>query len=456
MECCLTRWTDETVNARERVTYRVGDESEGEVCVSIHGHGRRAFTLASALTLCATLAPAGEGDWPQIWGPSVTGAVDVSGAGGGVTLRELWRRPIGTGYSAITVVGGRGYTGESDGTTDHAFAFDLATGRTLWRVGLGPTYRGHDGSRDGPIATPAASGSRVFMAGPHGLLLALDTASGRELWRKDLAKDLQAKAPHYGFGASPIVAADKVVVQIGGAEKSGLVAFDAASGAVAWSALLSDTKGDSTGYTMAAPAAFGGEPQLVVTGHDRVFAVRVGDGTLVWSHALGEAEEPTRAPLVLADDRVLVSRGTASVLLKLAREAGAWKASELWKSPRVKGGLSPTVHEGGSLYGFGGQYLLCLDAATGEPRWREKTNSGGLIRVGKHLVLLGEQSGQLRVLQAEPAAYRELARAAAFNAGAQSSTGPSYADGRLYLRNLEEMVAYELVAGRAAASGVKP
>jgi hypothetical protein len=124
--------------------------------------------------------------------------------------------------------------------------------------------------------------------------------------------------------------------------------------------------------------------------------------------------------------------------------------------PEVKGGLSPTVHEGGSLFGFGGQYLVCLDAATGEPRWREKTNAGTLIRVGTHLVVLGELSGILRVAEAGPAAYRELARATAFNAGAQSSTGPSYADGRIFVRNVEEMVAYELGVDRSAAAGVKP
>lgn len=422
----------------------------------IHRHGRKAAAVASVLTLATVLPPARAGDWPQLWGPTVTGAVDAQSPGGSVSLRELWRRPIGSGFSAITVAGERGYTGESDGTSDHAIAFDVRTGRTLWRAALGETYRGHDGSRDGPIATPALGGGRVFMAGPHGLLVALDAASGRELWRKDLLGELKVKAPSYGFGASPIVAKDRVVLQVGGAEKSGLVAFDAASGALAWSSLLSETKGDSAGYTMAAPATLGGERQLVVTAHDRVFAVRPEDGALAWSHAIGEAEEPTRAPLVLPEDRVLVSRGTSSTLLKLGREDGAWKATEAWKSPRLKGGLSPTVHEAGSLFGFGGQYLLCVDAATGEPRCCEKTNSGALIRVGRHLVLLGEQSGLLRLAEAAPAGYRELARAPAFNAGAQSSTGPSYADGRIFVRNVEEMVAYALLAGPAADSGVKP
>ena len=313
----------------------------------IHRRGRRATAVATLLSVVTALPPARAGDWPQLWGPTVTGSVDAASPGGSVSLRELWRRPIGSGFSGIAVAGERGYTGESDGTTDQAIAFDVHTGRTLWRVALGETYRGHDGSRDGPIATPAVAAGRVFMASPRGLLVALDAASGRELWRQDLLGEPQVKAPLYGFGSSPIVAFGRVVLQVGGAEKSGLLAFDPASGKLAWSALLSETKGDSAGYTMAVPAEIGGQRQLVVTGHDRVFSVRAEDGALVWSHALPEAEEPTRAPLVLPEDRVLVSRGTSSILLKLTREGGAWKAAEAWRSPRLKGGLSPTVYEGG-------------------------------------------------------------------------------------------------------------
>jgi outer membrane protein assembly factor BamB len=400
-------------------------------------------TLSSTVVALAARPARSADDWPQLWGPRVDAAVEARTTPGAAGLRELWRRPIGSGFSGITIVGERGYTGESDGTTDHAIAFDVRTGKTLWRAPLGETYRGHDGSRDGPISTPAVASGRVFLPGPRGSLIALDAASGRELWRKDLVGELKVKLPFYGFGASPVVAGELVVLQVGSAEKSGLAAFHAPTGSLAWTALPSDTKGDSTGYTTAAPAVLGGESQLVVTGHDRVFAVRAADGSIAWTHPLGEAEEPTRSPLVLPQDQVLVLRGTGAVLLKLARDGGAWKPTQAWRSARIKG-LSPTVHDNGSLFGFGGQYLLCLDAATGEPRWREKTNSGSLIRVGRHLVVLGDQSGVLRLADAAPAGYHELARTPAFNAGAQSSTGPSFAGGRIFVRNVEEMVAYSL------------
>jgi outer membrane protein assembly factor BamB len=202
---------------------------------------------------------------------------------------------------------------------------------------------------------------------------------------------------------------------------------------------------------MAAPLTQGGQSLMVVTAHDRVFAVKAEDGAVAWSHALSEPEEPQRAPLVLGEDRVLVSRGNNSVLLTVAREGEAWKLTEAWTSPRLKGGHSPTVHDNnGSLFGFSGQYLLCVDAKTGEPRWREKTYSGTLIRVGKHLVVLGDSSGVLRVAEAVPTGYREVARANAFNAGSQSIVAPSYADGRIFVRNVEEMAAFA-VSGAANA-----
>lgn len=421
----------------------------------IHRHGPRSAAFAALLAAAATAPRADATDWPQLWGPTVSGAVEETGPAGAWSLRELWRRPIGSGYSAVTISADRGYTGESDATTDYAIAFDVKTGRTLWRVPLGETHKGHDGSRDGPIATPAVSGGRVFMAGPRGTLVAFDAASGKELWRTDVLAVPQTKAPFYGFGSSPIVAGSRVVLQVGGAEKSGLAAFDAASGALAWSVMPSETKGNSSGYTMAAPLALGGQSLMVVTAHDRVFAVKAEDGSVAWSHPLAQPEEPQRAPLVLGEDRVLVPRFASSVLLSLQREGDAWKATEAWTSPRLKGGHSPTVHDNnGSLFGFSGQYLLCVDAKTGEPRWREKTYSGTLIRVGRHLIVLGESSGLLRVAEAAPGGYREVARANAFNAGSQSIVAPSYADGRIFVRNVEEMVAYA-VSG-AAQAGVNP
>ena len=103
----------------------------------IHGHGLGRAALAALLASAPLVNAPAAADWPQLWGPTVSGAVDAGGPEGAWQLRELWRRPIGSGYSAVTIVGDRGYTGESDGAHDHAIAFDVKTGNTLWRVPLG-------------------------------------------------------------------------------------------------------------------------------------------------------------------------------------------------------------------------------------------------------------------------------------------------------------------------------
>lgn len=392
--------------------------------------------------------------WPQLWGPRVGATVEESLAA--PRLREVWRRTLGSGFSGIAVEGARGYTGESEDKGDFAIAFDVGTGRTLWRVRLGDAYRGHDGSRDGPIATPAVSGERVFAMSAQGLVMALDAATGREVWRHDLVAEVQAKQPFYGFGASPVVEGGLVVLHLGGPENSGLAAFDAATGRLAWQTRPSATKGDSPGYTMPVPATIDGVRQLVSLGHDRLYSLRPSDGALLWSHEISETEEPTRAPLVLDDGQIVLPRSSDTRLVAVSREGDAWKTREVWRSPRLKGGLSPNVAADGRLFGFSGQYLHCVDARTGESVWRHKANAGSLIRVGRHLVVLGEQSGLLRLVEATPEGFKAVAEARALAAGAQSSTGPSYAGRRVFVRNTEEMVAFAVDDMSAAAAGGTP
>src|SRR6187397_1951049 len=92
--------------------------------------------------------------WPGLWGPSRNGeAPPVSGTP--QTLSQLWRRPTSGGYSEIAVASGRAVTMELRDGHDFVIALDASTGKELWSAQIGATYRGHDGSDDGPIATPA-------------------------------------------------------------------------------------------------------------------------------------------------------------------------------------------------------------------------------------------------------------------------------------------------------------
>ena len=404
-----------------------------------------AALAAGAIVVAGRADAAGGVDWPGLWGGSArVAAAPGTGFGPGATLqvKEVWRRPLGSGYSGVSVVEGRGYTASSDGTDDLAVAFEATTGKELWRARLDATYRGHDGSHDGPISTPTVEGGRVFLVSPRGTLFALDAASGKELWRHDLKAEHGAGDPVYGFAVSPLVVGKLVVVQAGGDKGKNLVAYDTATGALAWTA---DHPGPSETYASPVVATLAGVPQIVVLTPGKVFGARAEDGALLWSHAVqGDA---SRSPLVLPGDRVFVGQWNEGLLLAVKREGETWTVAERWKTPRLKSTYSPTVYHDGHLYGLNGAFLTCLDPETGEPKWRERVATGSLILVGSHLVVLGERSGHLSIVEATPAGFRELAKARVFTPGAPSHTGPSFAGGRLYLRNVEELVALEITAG---------
>ena len=380
--------------------------------------------------------------WPGLWGPSGNGRAAAEARlprGSALRVREAWRRPLGSGFSGIAIEGGRGYTAFSDGAHEQAVAFDTASGRELWRADLGETYRGHDGSKDGPAATPALDGERVFMVSRNGLFVALDAASGRVAWRHHLPGELGAPPPFYGFATSPLVDGANVIVQTGG-ERSGLAAFDRARGNVVWTAAHSKT----AGYSSPVRAALGGVSQLLVLASDLVYGVRPADGGLLWSHPTGWGDEALRAPLAVAGSRVLISGMNEARLIEVKADGERFTATEAWTTARLKNSLSPTLFEDGHLFGFGSGYLVCLDDR-GEVAWREKVYAGALIFVDGHVLILGAESGELRVARLSPRGYDERLKAPVFNAGATSVSGPAFAGGRLFLRNTEEMVALDFV-----------
>jgi outer membrane protein assembly factor BamB len=183
---------------------------------------------------------------------------------------------------------------------------------------------------------------------------------------------------------------------------------------------------------------------VVVLGNEALYAVRPDDGSLLWSIPSGAKGEASKSPLLLGDDRVLLPSWEETRLVKVTAKDGAFSAAEVWRTPRLKTSWSPTVFHRGYLFGLNAGYLVCLDPESANVRWREKVYPGSLILVDGHLVILGEQSGDVRVAEASPEGYREKLRVPVFNAGALSNTGPTFAGGRLYLRNVEEIVALEV------------
>jgi outer membrane protein assembly factor BamB len=335
----------------------------------------------------------------------------------------------------------------SDGERDYLTAIDISTGKEIWRTGMGATYRGHDGSADGPISTPVVDSGRIFALDSWGKLFAFDAATGRELWHRDLKAELGAVPPFYGFTTTPLPVGKTLVVQAGGAERNNLVALDPATGKTLWASRLAA----QTAYSSPVLMTLDGAPQIVAAASDKIFAVKPEDGSLLWSHpALGEARQP---PVLLPGNRIFVTSWEESAVLEITRKEGTFKVQEVWRKPVFKANYSPTVYRQGYLYGMNSAVLTCLDAATGEVKWKERIYNGSLILVGDHLAVIGERSGNFLLIEATAEKFKEKLKQKVFNPGALSMTGPMFVDGRFLLRNGEEMVMMEVVAAKAGEPG---
>lgn len=377
-------------------------------------------------------------DWPGLWGPdrsaSVPGPLPI---GPETELQEVWRRPLGKGYSEVVVAAGHGYTVFTDGETDQLIALDFATGETIWRAEMEATHRGLMGSDDGPLSSPLVDGRRVFVLDPFGRLFAFDAATGSELWRRDLAAEFGALRPAYGFATSPLAVGESLVVQAGGPEHN-IVALEQATGATIWSSHPAQTNGTASPVL----TTFATRPQIVGVTTDRIFGLDPASGAPLWTHPLSGG--PLKGPTIVSHDRLVVSSWVDTVLLKVEQKEDEFQVAELWRTPTLKANYSPVVYRRGHLYGMDRTYLTCLDVESGAVRWKHKVYEATLILVGDHLAVLGQKSGIFQIVEASHEGFREVLRATVFTPGARTVTGPTFVDGRFLLRNGEEMVELEL------------
>ncbi len=403
--------------------------------------------LAAALVLLAVVGgtAAAEQTWPSFRGPHGTGQVleGLPPGDGPLALALRWKRALGSGYAGISVAEGVLVTAFSAGDRDVVAAFDPETGEERWRYDLAPIYRGHDGSHDGPISTPAVAGGRVFALGAWGHLAALDLRTGKAVWTSHLVDDLGCETPMYGFGPSPVVAGDTVVLPIGG-EEGAVAGFDAATGEVRWRALEDQFFAES-----AVVAELAGRRQALVLGATLMAGLDPADGSTLWSfehqaepNAMGAL---SASPLPLGGDRILLERDddSSSVLSVTAAEAGL-AAAVLWQSRGLTKSYSPPVPWGSHLFGYTGRHLSALDPETGEILWRSREPGDGfLIAVGGQLAVLTKK-GSLHLGDASAGGWRESARLELFE-DHLAWTPPSFAGGSLYLRSLGEIARVDLV-----------
>ena len=389
------------------------------------------------MAAAAATAAAAEDSWPQWLGPTRDGRAAMASLAA-PRLTVAWKKPLGGGSSGVVAGDGRVYTMFSDDEAEYAVAFASADGGEVWRVKLDARVP----NVEGPASTPLLAGSTLVTLSSACQLRALEAATGKLVWQRDMKADFAVKLGR-GCATSPLLDGSRVIVQAGGRENDQrVVALDAKTGATAWTARGSER----TTYTSPVVAEIGGVRQLVV--HHTILGPPPGSGlmgvsltdqSVLWSKPMPKLSFET--PLVLSSGTIVLPSWTDTSTLQVTSQAGRFEARPGWATADLVANVSPPVFRDGHLYGFGGDFLACVDAASGRTVWKEKIYGGSLILLGDHLAALSVTSGLLRLVQATPAGYRELAKVEVLNRGARADTPPSFAAGHLFVRNDEEIVA---------------
>jgi outer membrane protein assembly factor BamB len=383
-------------------------------------------------------AAAGGGDWPRWRGPGQDGISTETGLltkwpDGGPP--ELWRAELGLGFSGVVVAGGNACTQLSDGKDEILVCFDAAAGTERWRTVVGKQWNNFQDA-NGPRATPAVDGSRIYAGSAYGAVHAFDLASGERVWSRDFVEEMGIRPPQHGYVLTPLVDGDQVYFNPGGKDGRSVVALDKGTGATVWASL-----DDPPAYAAPIAVAVDGRRQVVFFTAQGVVGVAAADGAELWRYPWTTSGGVNAAtPVYSAPHLFIASENHGSALLKLS----AAGAEEVWVGDGMQNQLSTSVLVGGNLYGFHRDFLACVGLAVGDEKWRQRGFGAGSVAVADgRLLVLGEK-GQLALAEITPAGYREISRADGIVAGQRTWTVPTVAGGRLYLRDQQKLVCLDL------------
>jgi outer membrane protein assembly factor BamB len=389
-------------------------------------------------------AAAQRADWPGFRGPDRNGIVR------GVRIAtdwsrsppvQLWRRPIGPGWSSFAVRGDLLYTQEQRGDDEAVSCYRVTTGQPVWRHRYAVRFWESNGGA-GPRATPTLGDGRVYTFGATGILNALDAGTGAVVWSRNVASDTGTKVPTWGFASSPLVVDGRVIVAAAGK----LVAYDLATGDPRWS-------GPARGMSYSSPqrATIDGVAQVLLLNEAGATSVAPANGTLLWEHKWSGAT--IVQPALMADGDVLISTSGASGglgirRLRVAHGPGGWTVQERWTSD----GLCPyfndyVVHQG-HAFGFDGSTLSCIDLEHGTRKWEGgRYGNGQLVLLpDQDLLLVVSEEGELALVRATPDRFTEVARSPALKG--KTWNHPVVVGDVLLVRNGQEMAAFRLSPAR--------
>jgi outer membrane protein assembly factor BamB len=393
--------------------------------------------LGLILFLFGMVAPAA--DWPQWRGANrdgksaETGLLDSWPKGG---PHLLWKvQDLGEGYSGPAIAGDRLYIQGQQGGQQLVMAYDVHTGKQLWKTPAGMAFKGDRGN--GPRGTPTVDGARLYALSADGTLVCLETAAGRRVWELNLVERFSGRATNWGYTESPLADGDRLIVTPGG-PAAAVVALNKDTGNLLWK-----SQNDRAGYSSAIALDIGGTHALAVLTAEAAIGLDAKNGALLWRYARVANRTANVATPIAHDGTVFYSSdyGTGCVLLKLAPDG---KADEVYFNRDMRNHYTSSVLVGDYLYGFSSEILTAMELKTGKVAWRDRSvGKGNCIYADQRLYCLGED-GAAGLVDATPTAYKELSRFEIPRGAFNTWTPPVVANGQFYLREQSNLYCYNV------------
>jgi outer membrane protein assembly factor BamB len=421
------------------------------------------FIPTFAHNLTSTTSPtrdASTSDWPQWRGPARDGISRDTGLlkqwpAGGPKL--LWQvNDIGDGYSTPVVVGNRIYLMSNRGM-DNEFVQALSTkdGKPIWTTRVGNVG---NPNQNPPYpkarSTPTVDGDFIYALGSDGDLACLEAKSGKIRWQKNIRTEFGGQPGEWAYAESPLVDGDLVVVTPGGAQAT-MAAVNKKTGATIWKSAIPG--GDPAGYASPIVVQGGGRKQYVLT--KGLVGVDAKTGQFLWRYAEA-AKGPAQyfTPVARGEYVYGGALGVGGGLIRLKPDGDGVAAEQVYFVRGLPNGIGGAVLVGEVLYGTEvGQALVAADFTTGNVKWKADKFGWGSIVSADGLLFVHFINGDVVLVEANPEAFREKGRftppaqpkhkqAGPYPEGAFAY--PVIANGRLYIRDLGTLWAYDIKASR--------
>lgn len=410
---------------------------------------RNGLLIATAMFSLALLSPLYADDWPQWRGPNRDGKSTDTGLlkdwpeGG---PKQAWKATgLGGGYSTPSVSKGRIFGSGYQGNNEYIWALDANTGKEVWKTETGPAEK-NVGYPEGPRSSPTIDGDFLYTLSAGGNLVCLDTSNGKERWHKELKKEFGGRMMSgWGFSESPLVDGDKVVCTPGSL-KGTVLALNKKTGETIWQ---SQEFTDKSAYASLMIANFGGVRQYVQITDAHVVGISAEDGKMLW-----QAERRGRTAViptpVITEEHVYVTSGynVGCNLFKVTKSGSEFKAEEVYANQNMINHHGGVILVGEHVYGHsdkGG--WTCQDLKSGDVAWTNPGVGKGSISFADGFFYIRSEGtkGTVALIEASPKGYKEHGRfEQPDRTKKQSWPHPVIANGKLYLRDQDNLFCYDL------------